>query len=129
MANFTFGAVYTRIRDAVKTANPSVYVTARLVDMPSVFPCVYVSRQEWNRVNSALTLNDTDHAWEEDIQVNVFVNTEAALTDANAIMDVVKGVMRGLHYRQYSEVPVDNVDTYVLVDRFRRVIGGSDLID
>ena len=129
MANFTFSGVYTEIRDAVKTANPSVYVTARLVDMPSVFPCVYVSRQERNRVNSALTLNDTDHAWEEDIQVNVFVNTETALTDANAIMDVVKGVMRGLHYRQYSEVPVDNVDTYVLIDRFRRVIGGSDLID
>lgn len=128
MANFTFSGVYTGIRNAVKTADPSVYVTARLVDMPSVFPCVYVSQPEKNRVNSALTLNDTDHAWEEDIQVNVFVNTKTALTDANAIMDVVKGVMRGLHYRQYSEVPVDNVDTYVLVDRFRRVIGGSDLM-
>lgn len=128
MANFTFSGVYTAIRNAVKTAYPSAYVTARLVDMPSVFPCVYVSRLEKNRVDSALTLNDTDHAWEEDIQVNVFVNTETALTDANAMMDVVQGVMRGLHYRQYSEIPVDNVDNYVLIDRFRRVIGGSDLM-
>lgn len=128
MANFTFSGIYTAVRNAVKTADSSVYVTARLVDMPSVFPCVYVARLEKNRVNSALTLNDTDHAWEEDIQVNVFVNTETALEDANAIMDVVKGVMRGLHYRQYSEVPVDNVDNYVLIDRFRRVIGGSDLM-
>ena len=128
MANFTFSGVYTAIRNAVKTAYPSAYVTARLVDMPSRFPCVYVARLEKNRVNSALTLNDTDHAWEEDIQVNVFVNTETALTDANAMMNVVQGVMRGLHYRQYSETPVDNVDNYVLIDRFRRVIGGSDLM-
>ena len=128
MANFTFNGLYTRIRNAVKTADSSVYVTARLVDMPSEFPCVYVSCLEKNRVDAALTLNDTDHAWEEDIQVNVFVNTKTALKDANAIMDVVKGVMRGLHYRQYSEIPIDNVDTYVLIDRFRRVIGGSDLM-
>ena len=54
------------------------------------------------------------------------VKQNTAATEAYSIMDLAKAAMSGLYYREFSETNIDRSDTFTIIGRFRRVIGGGD---
>jgi hypothetical protein len=43
-------------------------------------------------------------------------------------MESAKAAFNKLYYREFSETNIDRGDTYTIVGRFRRIIGGGDTI-
>ena len=50
------------------------------------------------------------------------------MSEAYSIMDVARSAFSNLYYRQFSEATVDGTETFTVIGRFRRVIGGGDVI-
>jgi hypothetical protein len=41
-------------------------------------------------------------------------------------MDLARAAFSSLYYREFSETNIDRGDTFTIVGRFRRIIGGGD---
>lgn len=124
---YTLNAIYTRIANAVRATYPNAYCTSRLVAKPSSFPACYIHEIDRSRPLRNIQLDYEDVQWESVYEVQVVSNkANTAATEAHAIMDIVRDELNSLYYREFSETNIDNGDTFTLVGRFRRVIGGGD---
>jgi hypothetical protein len=98
-----------------------------LVAKPSSFPACLIHEIGRSRLRQYTQIDFQDNQWESSFEIQI-VSAKAytAATEAYAIMDVARQAFSDLYYREFSETNIDNGDTFTLIGRFRRVIGGGD---
>lgn len=125
--NYSRNAIYTRVANAIKAGYPNAYCTSRMVASPAKFPAILIHEIDRNRPIQNTQLDFQDVQYESVFEIQVVSNkANTAATEAYSIMDLAKAVMSELYYREFSETNIDRSDTFTLVGRFRRVIGGGD---
>lgn len=127
--NYTRNAVYDRVHDAVSAAFPTVYVTSRYVAKPPSFPACLVHEIDRSRPLGNTQLDFEDVQWESVFEIQIVsAKAKAAAKEAYDIMDVARQTFSNLYYREFSETNIDKGDTFTIIGRFRRVIGGGDVM-
>lgn len=127
MSGYSRNAVYTEVRSAIATQFPTAYITSRMVAKPSTFPAVLIHEIDRNRPTQNIQLDFQDVQWESVYEIQIVsAKANTAATEAYSIMDVARQTMSNLFYREFSETNIDTGDTFTLIGRFRRVIGGGD---
>jgi hypothetical protein len=125
--NYSRNAIYTRVANAIKADYPDAYTTSRMVASPAKFPAILIHEIDRNRPIQNTQLDFEDAQYESVFEIQVVSNkANTAATEAYSIMDLAKAAMSGLYYREFSETNIDRSDTFTIVGRFRRVIGGGD---
>lgn len=127
MSGYTRNAVYTRLRSDILASFPNAYITSRMVAKPSSFPAVLIHEIDRSRPIQNIQLDFQDAQWESVFEIQVVsAKANTAATEAYAIMDIGRQTLSDLYYREFSETNIDTGDTFTLVGRFRRIIGGGD---
>lgn len=122
-------AVYTRVHDAIKAAYPKAYITSRYVAKPSSFPACLIHEIDRNRPLENTQLDFEDVQWESTFEIQaVSAKSDTAATEAYGIMNVARQAFSDLYYREFSETNIDRGDKFTIIGRFRRVIGGGDVL-
>ena len=125
--NYSRNVVYSYIRDAVLASNNKVYVTSRYVPKPPSFPACYIHEIDRDRPLQNIQLDYQDVQLESVFEVQVAsAKPNTAASEAYAIMDVARQALNDLYYREFSETNIDNGETFTVIGRFRRRIGGGD---
>lgn len=125
--NYNRNAIYTRVANAIKAGYPDAYCTSRMVASPAKFPAILIHEIDRNRPIRNVQLDFQDVQYESVYEIQVVSNkANTAATEAYAIMELARAAMSGLYYREFSETNIDRSDTFTIVGRFRRVIGGGD---
>jgi len=125
--NYTRTAVYDRVHDALAVAFPTAYITSRFVAKPPSFPACLVHEIDRNRPVRNVELDFGDVQWESVFEVQVIsAKANTAAKEAYSIMDVARQALSDLYYREFSETNIDSGDTFTIIGRFRRIIGGGD---
>lgn len=125
--NYSRNAIYTRVANAIKADYPDAYTTSRMVASPAKFPAILIHEIDRNRPIQNTQLDFQDVQYESVFEIQVVSNKHnTAATEAYSIMDLAKAAMSGLYYREFSETNIDRSDTFTIVGRFRRIIGGGD---
>ena len=124
---YTRNAIYTRIRAAVMGGFPNAYCTSRYVAKPSTFPTVYIHEIDNFRPQQFTQLDFQDNQWESVFEVQVVSNKpNTAATEAYAIFALAEAALNDLYYRKFSTATQDTGDTFAVIGRFRRRVGGGD---
>ncbi len=124
---YSRNAIYTRVRDAILAEHSNAYCTSRMVAKPASFPACYIHEIDNFRPQQFTQLDFQDVQCESVYEVQVVSNKKnTAASEAYAIMDTAKAAMSNLYYREFSETNIDRGDTFTLIGRFRRRIGGGD---
>lgn len=127
MSEYSRNAIYTFVRSAINSAFPSAYITSRMVAKPASFPAILIHEIDRDRPLQNTQLDFEDVQWESVYEVQIVsAKANTAATEAYSIMDVVRQSFNNLFYREFSETNIDRGDTFTLIGRFRRVIGGGD---
>ena len=127
MSGYSRNAVYTEVRSAIAAQFPTAYITSRMVAKPSTFPAILIHEIDRNRPLQNVQLDFQDVQWESVFEIQIVsAKANTAATEAYSIMDVARQTMSNLYYREFSETNIDRGDTFTLIGRFRRIIGGGD---
>ena len=127
MSGYTRNAIYSRIRAPIIAEFPNAYVTSRMVAKPSSFPAILIHEVNRNRPIQNTQLDFHDIQWESIFEAQVVsAKANTASTEAYEIMEIVRQAFSDLYYREFSETNIDSGDTFTIIGRFRRVIGGGD---
>lgn len=127
MAQYSRNGVYTRVRAPIMAQYPNAYVTSRMVAKPSTFPAILIHEIDRNRPVQNTQLDFQDVQWESVFEAQVVsAKANTAATEAYNIMEIVRQTFSDLYYREFSETNIDQGDTFTIIGRFRRVIGGGD---
>ena len=127
MSGYTRNAVYTRVRAPIIAEFPNAYITSRMVAKPSSFPAILIHEIDRNRPLQNTQLDFQDVQWESVFEAQVVsAKANTAATEAYSIMEIVRQAFSDLYYREFSETNIDNGDTFTIIGRFRRIIGGGD---
>ena len=127
MSDYTRNAVYSRVRAPIIEQFPNAYVTSRMVAKPSSFPAILIHEVDRNRPIQNTQLDFQDVQWESVFEAQVVsAKANTAATEAYSIMEIVRQAFSDLYYREFSETNIDNGDTFTIIGRFRRIIGGGD---
>lgn len=120
-------AIFTFISDSVEAEFPDAYITGKYVMKPSMFPAVYIHEIDRNRPIENTQLDFEDEQWESVYECQVVsAKPNTPMTEAYEVMEVAKKAFSDLYYREFSETNVDRGDTFTIIARFRRHIGGGD---
>ncbi len=124
---YSRNAIYTRVRDAIVAEHSGTYCTSRMVAKPASFPACYIHEIDNFRPQQFTQLDFQDVQCESVYEIQVVSNRKnTSASEAYAIMDTAKAVMNSLYFREFSETNIDTGDTFTLIGRFRRRIGGGD---
>lgn len=127
MSGYSRNAVYTRVRSAIIAQFPSAYITSRMVAKPSSFPAVLIHEIDRNRPIQNTQLDYQDVQWESVYEIQIVsAKANTAATEAYSIMDIARQTMSDIYYREFFETNIDGGDTFTLIGRFRRIVGGGD---
>ena len=127
MAQYSRNAVYARVRASVVERYHDAYVTSRMVAKPSTFPAILVHEIDRSRPPENTQLDFQDVQWESVFEAQVVsAKANTAATEAYDIMEIVRNTFSDIYYREFSETNIDQGDTFTIIGRFRRVIGGGD---
>lgn len=127
--NYTRNAVYTRVVNAIHAQYPDVYCTSRYVARPSTFPACYIHEIDNSRPIQFTQLDFEDVQWESAFEIQVVSNKKnTAESEAYNILALAKAAFNNLYYREFSETSIDSGDKFTVIGRFRRVIGGGDIM-
>ena len=125
--NYSRNAIYTRISNTIKAEFPNAYTTSRMVASPAKFPAILIHEIDRNRPLRNTQLDFQDVQYESVFEIQVVSNkANTAATEAYEIMELARSAMSGLYYREFSETNIDRSDTFTIIGRFRRIIGGGD---
>lgn len=125
--NYTRNAVYDQVANAIRAAYPNTFCTSRYIQKPPTFPAVYIHEIDRTRPYQGTQLDFKDVQWESVFEIQVVsAKQNSAAAEAYALMDIARDEMGKMFYRQTSETNIDRTDTFTIVGRFRRVIGGAD---
>lgn len=126
---YTRNAVYTSVHNAIKAVYPDTYITGRYVAKPSSFPACLIHEIDHSRPREYTQLDFGDVQWESVFEIQVVsAKANTASSEAYAIMEVARQAFSSLYYREFSETNIDKGDTFTIIGRFRRVIGGGDVM-
>lgn len=126
---YSRNAIFTRVANAIKTEYPQAYCTSRYVAKPSTFPACYIHEIDNNRPIQNTQLDFQDVQCESVFEIQVVSNkANTAASEAYDIMALADAAFSGLYYRRFSQTNIDRGDTFTLIGRYRRVIGGGDTI-
>ena len=129
MSGYTRNAVYDKVREDIVTGHPSAYVASRLIPKPPAFPAVLLHEIDRSRPIENIQLDYQDVQWESVFEAQVVsAKKSTASTEAYAIMETIRQSFNDLYYREFSETNIDTGDKFTIVGRFRRVIGGGDVM-
>lgn len=125
--NYSRNAIYTRVVNAIRAVYPNTYCTSRLVAKPSTFPACYIHEIDRNRPLQYTQIDFQDVQYESVFEIQVVsAKANTASTEAYNLMEIARQAFSDLYYREFSETNIDNGDTFTIIGRFRRVIGGGD---
>lgn len=126
---YTRNAVYDYVRGQIIGEFPTAYVTSRYVAKPPSFPACLIHEIDRNRPIQNTQLDFQDVQWESVFEIQVAsARANTAASEAYSIMDVARQALSDLYYREFSETNIDKGDTFTIIGRFRRVIGGGDVM-
>ena len=124
---YSRNAIYTRIVNAIRAAYPDTYCTSRLVAKPSTFPACYIHEIDRNRPLQNMQIDFQDVQYESVFEIQVVsAKNNTASTEAYNLMEIARQAFSDLYYREFSETNIDTGDTFAIIGRFRRIIGGGD---
>lgn len=124
---YSRNAIYTRVKTAIEEEHPNAYCTSRMVASPAKFPAVLIHEIDHFRPQQFTQLDFQDVQYESVYEVQVISNkANTAATEAHDIMDIACSALSKLYYREFSETNVDTGNTFTIIGRFRRRIGGGD---
>lgn len=124
---YSRNAIYTRIVNAIRAVYPNTYCTSRLVAKPSTFPACYIHEIDRNRPLQYTQIDFQDVQYESVFEIQVVsAKNNTASTEAYNLMEIARQAFSDLYYREFSETNIDTGDTFTIIGRFRRVIGGGD---
>ena len=127
--NYNRNAVYTHVVNAIKAQYPNAYFTSRYVAKPSTFPACYIHEIDNYRPLEYTQLDFQDVQWESAFEIQVVsTKQDTAASEAYAIISLAKAAFSELYYREFSETTVDIGDRFTVIGRFRRKIGGGDVM-
>ena len=124
---YSRNAIYTRVVNAIKAEYPKAYCTSRYVAKPSTYPTCYIHEIDNTRPIQNTQLDFQDVQSESVFEIQVVSNkANTAATEAYGIAALAEAAMSGLYFRRFSQTNVDKGDTFTIISRYRRVIGGGD---
>lgn len=127
--NYERNAIYTYLRNDIRAEYPSAYITSRKVAKPASFPAILIHEIDRSRPLRNIQLDYQDIQWESVYEVQIVsAKANTASSEAYSIMDVVRNSFNNLFYREFSETNIDTGDTFTLIGRFRRIVGGGDVM-
>jgi hypothetical protein len=126
---YSRNAVYTSVRNAVKTAYPSAYVTGVIAAVPTKSPAVMIQEAGKFHNQEAVTLSGLQPVYTSTFEAHVFSNLQnTGMTECYNIMNTVTEAFVKIGYRLILQTVTENGEDnkYRLVARFRRVTGVND---
>lgn len=124
---YSRNAIYTRVVNAIKAEYPNAYCTSRYVAKPSTFPACYIHEIDNTRPVQNVQLDFQDVQYESVFEIQVVSNkANTAASEAYDIMELAESAMSNMYFRRFSQTNVDRGDTFTVIARYRRVIGGGD---
>ena len=126
---YSRNAIYTRVRDAIMAAHTDAYCTSRMVAKPASFPACYIHEIDNFRPQQFTQLDFQDVQYESVFEIQVVSNkANTAASEAYDIMELAESAMSNMYFRRFSQTNVDRGDTFTVIARYRRVIGGGDVM-
>ena len=126
---YTRNAVYDSVVKAITAEFPNCYCTSRNVGKPTSFPACYIREMDRSRPLRYTQLDFEDVQWESTFEIQIASDKHGtAASEAYKIMDVARSAFSSLYYREFTETSMDNGTMFILIGRFRRVIGGGDIM-
>lgn len=127
MSRYTRNAIYAYVSSTVQSVHDNVNCTSRYVPKPSSYPSCYIHEIDNYRpiVNTQLDFEDSQ--WQSTFEVQVISNKKGtAASEAYSIMETVKAAFNSLYFLLLSETTIDGTESFTVIARFRRQIGGGD---
>ena len=98
-----------------------------MVASPAKFPAILIHEIDRNRPLRNTQLDFQDVQYESVFEIQVVSNkANTAATEAYGIMALADAALSELYYRRFQQTNVDTGDTFTIISRYRRVIGGGD---
>ena len=124
---YTRNGVFNHVVTEILTSYPDAYCTSRHVAKPASFPACYIHEIDRSRPLDSTQLDFEDNQWESSFEIQIVSNKHnTAATEAYSIMEIARAAFSTLFYREFSETSIDGGDTFTVIGRFRRKIGGGD---
>jgi hypothetical protein len=124
---YSRNAIYTRVVNAIKADYPDAYCTSRMVASPAKFPACLIHEIDNSRPLQSTQLDFEDVQCESVFEIQVVSNkANTAATEAYGIMALAEAAFNSMSFRRLSQTNIDRGDTFTLVTRYRRKIGGGD---
>ena len=126
---YSRNAVYSRVANAITSQFEDAYCTSRYEPKLSEFPSCYIHEIDNSRPIEYTQLDFDDVQWESAFEIQV-TSTKAntASTEAYAIMKIADDAFNKLYYRRFSQTSLDLGDRFTIIGRYRRHVGGGDVM-
>ncbi len=127
MSAITRNAIYDHVASAITAVHTNVRCTSRYVPVPSSFPSCYIHEIEHYRPLENMQLDYEDVQWQSSFEIQIISNKKGtAASEAYSIMETAKAAFNALYFRELSETSIEGTETFTVIGRFRRQIGGGD---
>ncbi len=124
---YSRNAIYTRVANAIKADYPDAYCTSRMVASPAKFPACLIHEIDSSRPLQNTQLDYEDVQCESVFEIQVVSNkANTAASEAYDIMALADAAFSGLFFRRFSQTNIDRGDTFTIIGRYRKTIGGGD---
>lgn len=127
MSAITRNVIYDHVASAITAVHTNVRCTSRYVPVPSSYPSCYIHEIERYRPLENMQLDYKDVQWQSSFEIRVISNKKGtAASEAYSIMETAKAAFNTLYFRELSETSIEGTETFTVIGRFRRTIGGGD---
>lgn len=127
MSQVTRNAVYDYVSKAITAVHTNAHCTSRRVPKPSAYPSCYIHEIDHYRPLENMQLDYQDVQWQSSFEIRIISNKKGtAASEAYSILDTARSAFNEIYYRELSATPIDGTETFTIVARFRRTIGGGD---
>lgn len=124
---YSRNAIYTQIVNAIKADYPDAYCTSRMVASPAKFPACLIHEIDNTRPSQYTQLDFDDVQCESVFEIQVVSNrANTAASEAYDIMALADAAFSELFFRRLSQTNIDRGDTFTIIGRYRKTIGGGD---
>ena len=127
MSAITRNAIYDHVASAITAVHTNVRCTSRYIPVPPSYPSCYIHEIEHYRPLENMQLDYEDVQWQSSFEIQVISNKKGtAASEAYSIMETAKAAFNALYFRELSETSIEGTETFTVIGRFRRTIGGGD---
>ena len=127
MSVITRNAIYDYVASAITAVHTNVRCTSRYIPVPPSYPSCYIHEIEHYRPLENMQLDYEDVQWQSSFEIQVISNKKGtAASEAYSIMETAKAAFNALYFRELSETSIEGTETFTVIGRFRRQIGGGD---